>query len=73
MYYRKLNAHDLEEVRNLHEEWFPISYPDTFYQRIYKNNVIAIGCFVKLISSDPINRGERIEKEIILGTIMVKV
>lgn len=62
LYFRQLNEDDIEEVRNLHLEWFPLNYTDSFYQRIYKNNVLAFGCFVKIK-----------DHEVILGTIMTKV
>ena len=67
-----MTAEDIQEVRNLHEEWFPLNYPDTFYSKILKNNHIAIGCFAKIVSSDPKTK-ERVEKEVILGTIMIKI
>ena len=35
-------------MRALHEEWFPLNYPQHFYDRIHKKNVIAIGCFYKV-------------------------
>lgn len=54
------------EVKNLHSEWFPLTYPDTFYQKMMRNNVIAIGCFTKLMVSG----GDR---EVILGTLLAKV
>jgi len=54
----------VKEVKNLHEEWFPLSYPDTFYDRIKRNNVIAIGCFIDL---------DKQNKKVILGSIMVKI
>lgn len=49
IYFRQLTSEDLKEVKNLHEEWFPLSYPDSFYNRIHKNNVVAVGCFTKLV------------------------
>jgi ribosomal protein S18 acetylase RimI-like enzyme len=59
-----LTIEDIVEVRDLHSEWFPLSYQDSFYDRITKKNVISIGCFIKLDASD---------QELILGTIMTKV
>lgn len=62
------------EVRNLNEEWFPLSYPDSFYQKLFRHNYIAIGCFAKLKSTSERDQyGEYIEKEVILGTILVRV
>ncbi len=51
----------------MHSEWFPLDYPESFYERIYKNNVISIGCFVELTLNDNSKR------EIIIGTAMTKV
>ena len=48
MYFRKLNQKDIEEMENLHKEWFPLNYPDSFYQNVFKkNNTIALGCFLQ--------------------------
>ena len=58
----------MEEVKALHEEWFPLDYPQTFYDRVFKVNVIAVGCFVK-----PRFDMHHLPHEIILGTILVKV
>jgi hypothetical protein len=64
-----LTAEDVFEVRNLHDEWFPLNYPDSFYKKIFRHNYISIGCFAKLVSSD----AEPVEKEVILGAILLKV
>jgi len=64
-----LTGDDLLEVRNLHEEWFPLSYPDSFYKKLFRHNYISIGSFAKLVSNDEVP----IEKEVILGTILMKV
>lgn len=62
------------EVRNLNEEWFPLSYPDSFYQKLFRHNYIAIGCFARLKSTSEVDEnGEYIEKEVILGTILVRI
>ena len=72
IYYRDLKQEDLEEIRNLHAEWFPLNYPDKFYDTILeKKNVIPIGCFVKLIVTD--EKGKEIEKEVLLGSIISRV
>ena len=28
---RPLNQDDMDEIKNLHQEWFPLNYPDKFY------------------------------------------
>jgi len=72
VHYRRLTAEDIKDVRNLHEEWFPLNYADSFYTKIFKNNYIAIGCFAKITSLEAKTK-ERIEKEVILGTILIKI
>jgi ribosomal protein S18 acetylase RimI-like enzyme len=32
--YRKINETDLEEIKNLHNEWFPIKYDESFFKVI---------------------------------------
>ena len=46
-----------------------MNYSDSFYQRVLKKNVIAVGCFVKSL---PVPESPQ-EKEIILGAILSKV
>lgn len=76
IYYRQLTGPDIEEVKNLHDEWFPLTYQENFYRRIYKSNVIAIGAFYPL-SKDVYNPDGSFrktkKKEVILGTIMTKI
>ena len=69
IYFRKLNAKDIKELKDLHDEWFPMNYSDSFYQRVLKKNVIAVGCFVKSL---PVPENPE-EKEIIIGAILSKV
>ena len=41
------------EMKKLHAEWFPIEYPQSFYDRMNKVNVVAIGCFYRVtVSAD---------------------
>ena len=35
-------------MKQLHAEWFPIDYPQTFFDRMSLNNFITIGCFYKI-------------------------
>ena len=32
-------------MKELHAEWFPIDYPQEFFDRMKNPNVIALGCF----------------------------
>ena len=51
-------------------EWFPLSYPESFYEKILtKPNVIAIGCFIN--TSDFESQSE--QNEIMIGSIISKV
>ena len=63
--YKPLSKIDMEEVKNLHKEWFPINYSDNFFKQIFnKNNYwyFTIGAFYN------IQKKEKNEnKEIILG------
>ena len=69
-YLRRLLEEDIEELKNLHEEWFPLVYGRSFYERIHKSRVIAIGCFYDV----EYRRGrKKVKESIILGSIMVKV
>ena len=64
------------EIKALHQEWFPLQYSDRYFEKMLQNNVIALGCFIKL---PPIQRGSssKLKKdqdvEIILGSIVTKV
>lgn len=35
-------------MKKLHAEWFPVDYPQKFYDKMERANVIAIGCFYKI-------------------------
>ena len=60
IFFRTLEQSDLDEIRLQHAEWFPLNYPDDFYEKIlHKQNVIAIGCFLDL---DGLNSLDLIEK-----------
>ncbi|TNV86426.1 hypothetical protein FGO68_gene2430 [Halteria grandinella] len=69
IYFRQLEEGDIQETKRLHEEWFPLNYEDSFYNRISKANIIAIGCFVKIRAT----LEQPTEKELMLGVILTKV
>ena len=57
--YKPLSKTDIEEVKNLHKEWFPVNYDDDYFQKIFINKYGAyftLGAYYKIE-----------EKEIILG------
>ena len=43
-----LTVHDIEEIKVLHKEWFPIKYPQKFFDKIRRTEVVAVGCFYKV-------------------------
>ena len=48
-YTRELTAEDVQKMRLQHLEWFPIKYPDVFYDSLIHNeDYIQIGCFVQV-------------------------
>ena len=39
----------MDEIKNLHKEWFPLDYPDKFYAKVLnKSGIIAKGCFLNI-------------------------
>ena len=35
-------------MKELHKEWFPVSYPQQFFDRMEHSKTIAFGCFYKV-------------------------
>ena len=65
VYYKPLAPEHYEEVKILHKEWFPVPYPDSFFESCVLHNngqFLTLGAFYKL---------EEENKEIILGTIII--
>ena len=63
--YKPLTKTNLIEVKNLHKEWFPVEYDDSFFEAIFNNkccNYFTIGAFYNIKNT---NNNEN--KEIILG------
>ena len=59
-------------MKLLHAEWFPIEYPQGFYDRMQSNRVIAIGCFYKV--KVPFQEGHDYAEELVLiGLIFSKI
>ena len=62
-YFRKLEQNDMVCMQELHQEWFPLEYPQEFYEKILTmKKVIALGCFINIDG-----------KEIMLGSIISQV
>lgn len=59
--FRQLKGPDIEEIRKLHNEWFPIKYSDEYFRRIYKSNCISIGAFYPITQEEP--HSKRSKKE----------
>ena len=72
LYFRQLTQEDMDEIKNLHKEWFPLDYPETFYSNVLrKKKIIAIGCFI----ANPFTEEEEKEQkeEILLGSIISRL
>ena len=59
-------------MKLLHAEWFPIDYPQEFYDRMKSNRVIAIGCFYKVKVSS-IEGHDDAEELVLIGVIFSKI
>ena len=63
--YKPLTKQNIEEIKLLHKEWFPVKYSDSYFLSIFndKNNkYFSIGAFYKIK-----NEETKEEKEIIIG------
>ena len=70
-YFRLLNETDIEEVKNLHEEWFPLTYGSNFYDKIVKRTIIAIGCFYDI--DRKMKKKKNKKESILLGAILTRI
>ena len=62
--YKPLTEANLQEIKNLHKEWFPIEYDDDYFKKIFINKSLSyftIGAFYNLETENNTN------KEIIIG------
>ena len=62
--YKPLTKEDIEEIKNLHKEWFPIKYSDYYFKSIFekKSQYFSIGAFYTIIDEETNEK-----KEIIIG------
>ena len=63
--YKPLTKENIEEIKNLHKEWFPIDYSERFFEKLFdKDNYwcFTIGAFYNFLDKE---KNEK--KEIILG------
>ena len=63
-------------MRKLHREWFPLNYPDSFYDKLlHKPQVLPIGCFLSVPKDceDNSKRGRREFAEVMLGSIISRM
>eukprot|EP00638_Chattonella_subsalsa_P002809 CAMPEP_0117774374 /NCGR_PEP_ID=MMETSP0947-20121206/26476_1 /TAXON_ID=44440 /ORGANISM="Chattonella subsalsa, Strain CCMP2191" /LENGTH=80 /DNA_ID=CAMNT_0005600821 /DNA_START=19 /DNA_END=257 /DNA_ORIENTATION=- len=75
--YRKMVPEDLGEVKKLHEDWFPISYNEDFYESVANGTSFGIGghvfCVVAVWTGEvPWSRFEAVsdnEREKIIGVV----
>lgn len=78
----------MAEVKALHKEWFPLNYPEDFYQKLLKKeDILAIGIFIEVEAANPVferkmdlGNGEKHQAfrndgkiEVMLGSIISKV
>ena len=71
--YRVLKRDDLDEVRLLHGEWFPLDYSDKYFEKALRDTVVAIGCFYIVDYGDFDDNGKPILEELMIGTIMTRI
>ena len=74
IFFRVLTREDCVELRNLHQEWFPLRYGEDFYNRVTSGSIIAIGCFYRFRAGQEeakIQNGD-VSQDIIIGTILSK-
>ena len=63
--YKPLTKNDIEEIKNLHKEWFPVKYSDSYFESIFnekKGKYFSIGAFYIIK-----NEETKESKEIIIG------
>jgi ribosomal protein S18 acetylase RimI-like enzyme len=67
IYYRPVERAELEEVKSLHSEWFPINYSDKFFDTI-NTNTISIAAVLH-----PSDYGNKELRDVIVGIILFRV
>ena len=65
--YKPLTPENVDEVKKLHQEWFPVKYEDEFFNRTLINNN---GQYFSVAAFYSIQSGENEYKEVILGLII---
>jgi len=66
--YKEIPKEYLEEVKNLHKEWFPVKYSDKFFESVFNPSnywLFAIGAFYNYY-----NKETNENKQIILGVAL---
>ena len=64
--YKPLKKENIEEIKSLHKEWFPVKYSDSYFESLFNDKegrYFTIGAFYNLI----INEESKENKEIIIG------
>ena len=72
---RVMTEGEISEMRDLHDEWFPIKYPAEYFKRLLLPHVITIGAFYTIESeiTDP-DMGTSIEKvDVLIGCVMSRI
>ena len=53
MYFRELEKMDLPDIKLLHKEWFPLNYPESYYEKLLKKKgIVALGAFIEIDLND---------------------
>ena len=64
---------DLDEIKALHKEWFPLNYPDDWYAKcLKKKDMITLGIFIQVeLNKDAEEQNNKVE--VMLGSIISRV
>lgn len=60
-------------MKELHKEWFPIDYPQEFFDRIRKKSVISIGCFYNVEICEATESSPGMVQSVLIGIVYSKI
>ena len=69
----KINASEIEEVRHLHDEWFPIRYSPSFYDKILANEIQILVAYATLEIGNFSEPSKLEKREIIIGLLTFSI
>ena len=73
MEFKALSEEDQADMKELHAEWFPIDYPQEFFDRMHKTNVISLGCFYNVEVAEATDNSPAMVEAVLIGIIYSKV